>query len=589
MIESILSSSLLIVAVTALRYALRGRISLRLQYGLWALVALRLLLPFPLFDSSLSVTAALGAPAIESAVEDHHLPIRPASESDFNVGLDQPAGEERTGNEERSISLDSLLKGVWLAGAAVMAVWLLSSNLRLLRRLKQGRRPVAAPLSRLPVYCVEGLPTPCLFGLLRPAVYLTPESLEEGRMSHILTHELTHYTHGDSLWNLIRALCLTVYWFNPLVWAAASLSRRDCELACDEGVIARLGEENRFAYGRTLVGMAAVGGGMGDMLRCSTAMVSGKAGLKERIALIAKRPRMLVFTLVSVLGLCALLAACTFSGAPREAPAPSPSLPLASPLEDEAQPQGDEAAGTDSVGLLKFGPGGEVLAVRSLLSAPETARIEDVVFNYLVKSAAWPGPELESLEEYYLIRYTYANGETSDYYAYCMEGRAYMQGGENGWCSVINGELYETLGLILDGSFAALDSAITKAVLEHNAGSVQGGEFRTESHIYLGGLEEDNRTTTAYLMVYYGEYSFENEEPRLVGGSHLPVALTFARDGQGNYTLNAYWEPGDGSEYFPSIAGKFPEELAHPNTQQYVDTQRAICDGRAQAYLESRD
>ena len=139
MIESILSSSLLIVAVTALRYALRGRISLRLQYGLWALVALRLLLPFPLFDSSLSVTAALGAPAIESAVEDYHLPIRPASESDFNVGLDQPAGEERTGNEERSISLDSLLKGVWLAGAAVMAVWLLSSNLRLLRRLKQGR------------------------------------------------------------------------------------------------------------------------------------------------------------------------------------------------------------------------------------------------------------------------------------------------------------------------------------------------------------------------------------------------------------------------------------------------------------------
>ena len=99
MIESILSSSLLIVAVTALRYALRGRISLRLQYGLWALVALRLLLPFPLFDSSLSVTAALGAPAIESAVEDYHLPIRPASESDFNVGLDQPAGEERTCNE----------------------------------------------------------------------------------------------------------------------------------------------------------------------------------------------------------------------------------------------------------------------------------------------------------------------------------------------------------------------------------------------------------------------------------------------------------------------------------------------------------
>ena len=43
--EWILSSSLLIAAVLALRFALRGRISLRLQYGLWAVVLVRLLLP----------------------------------------------------------------------------------------------------------------------------------------------------------------------------------------------------------------------------------------------------------------------------------------------------------------------------------------------------------------------------------------------------------------------------------------------------------------------------------------------------------------------------------------------------------------
>ena len=45
MIETILTSSVLILFLTGLRYLLRGKINLRLQYALWALVALRLLLP----------------------------------------------------------------------------------------------------------------------------------------------------------------------------------------------------------------------------------------------------------------------------------------------------------------------------------------------------------------------------------------------------------------------------------------------------------------------------------------------------------------------------------------------------------------
>lgn len=45
MTEWIVTSSVLIVVVVALRYLLRGRISLRLQYALWGVVLLRLLLP----------------------------------------------------------------------------------------------------------------------------------------------------------------------------------------------------------------------------------------------------------------------------------------------------------------------------------------------------------------------------------------------------------------------------------------------------------------------------------------------------------------------------------------------------------------
>ena len=55
MIEIIITSSVLILAILILRYILQGKISLRLQYSLWILVALRLLIPFSLFETSLSV------------------------------------------------------------------------------------------------------------------------------------------------------------------------------------------------------------------------------------------------------------------------------------------------------------------------------------------------------------------------------------------------------------------------------------------------------------------------------------------------------------------------------------------------------
>ena len=58
MTEWIVSSTALILVITALRYILRGKINLRLQYALWSLVLIRLLLPFSFFSSPISVMNA---------------------------------------------------------------------------------------------------------------------------------------------------------------------------------------------------------------------------------------------------------------------------------------------------------------------------------------------------------------------------------------------------------------------------------------------------------------------------------------------------------------------------------------------------
>lgn len=80
---------------------------------------------------------------------------------------------------------------------------------------------------------------------------------------------------------MLRCACLIVHWYNPLVWWAAALSKRDGELACDEDAIKALGESERISYGRTLIGLTATGGTK-NILRCATTMTGGKNTLKER-------------------------------------------------------------------------------------------------------------------------------------------------------------------------------------------------------------------------------------------------------------------------------------------------------------------
>ena len=54
MVEWMISSSVLIVLVTAMRYFFRGKLPMRAWYGLWLVVALRLLVPVS-FSSAGSV------------------------------------------------------------------------------------------------------------------------------------------------------------------------------------------------------------------------------------------------------------------------------------------------------------------------------------------------------------------------------------------------------------------------------------------------------------------------------------------------------------------------------------------------------
>lgn len=356
--EVLLTSSVLILALTALRFALRGRICSRLQYALWLLAALRLLVPVSIGTSPVSVLGA--AEAIPAYVEARQS-AGDAPAADENTPFPVPAQDlpmealypPQTALPEPALpepalpALETILRWVWLGGAAGFGLWMLAVNLRFGAQLRRSRWKLYKADGPVPVYVSGAAETPCLFGLLRPAIYLPPSCAEEPTvLRHALAHEQAHYRHGDHLWALVRCLCLALYWFDPLVWLAAALSRRDGELSCDESALAALGEEERISYGRTLLALAVRRSGPSPLLHTATTMSMGAGGLKERIRLIAQKPRTLWPAAALAVGSAALLAACTFAGTPEaETPAapvgtstPSPAAKSQDPLPWEEDP-----------------------------------------------------------------------------------------------------------------------------------------------------------------------------------------------------------------------------------------------------------
>lgn len=334
----LITSSLLILLIAALRPLLRGRIDPRVQYALWLAVALRLLIPVNLFTSAYSALALLEradrGTALVETIGQAHIPAQSydnaraqvveeyrrqgVSDSQLTPGdlmaIDTQARELMKGPTLAELAA-KYARPLWLGGAALTALWFTAVNLKLRRRLRGARRlEIDCPL---PVYLSDALPSPCLAGALRPRIYVTPAALDSPeRLRHVLAHELAHYRHRDHWWPLVRCACLCLYWFDPLAWWAAALSRQDCELACDEGAIRALGEGERIPYGRTLVGMIAAG--RTPLLQTATTMSGGKRRVKERITLIARKPKTVIALALAAALILACAVGCAFSGAPEK-------------------------------------------------------------------------------------------------------------------------------------------------------------------------------------------------------------------------------------------------------------------------------
>ena len=281
---------------------------------LWALVAVRLVLPFSL-QSPVSlqaeqspVTAALyELPQTRTAAADVSvLPSAAPAEPLPAVTPAEPVTAQPTVQAARPVVTLELLAAVWLAGVVMMLTYMLASYLRIYHRVRTAVRLEDN------VYRCGQWGTPFVLGLFRPRIYV-PEGMDEADLPQVLSHERCHIRRGDHAVKPLAFLLLAVHWFNPVLWVAYILLGRDMENACDERVLRGLDAPGRAAYSRALVSCA-----VRERPAAVCPLAFGETAVKERVknALSYKKPAIWAAVLLAVAA--AIIAVCFLTSPDRQ-------------------------------------------------------------------------------------------------------------------------------------------------------------------------------------------------------------------------------------------------------------------------------
>lgn len=215
--------------------------------------------------------------------------------------------------------------------------------------------------------------------------------------------------------------------------------------------------------------------------------------------------------------------------------------------------------------VMKLGWDGMVLTARSPLSAMETELAKQAVFNYLVKSAAAPAQDIASLPYCYLIRASYEDGTFSDYYAFTLDGFAYMQGGKSGRYSRLDDTLYYALSAMTDGQDSPTDVVQTHLEAQKATGAVISMAIQSTSvspeetdrvrKMYAGSeLAKTNGWSDDYvknnLLAVFAEYTvdYDNTKVPYPEGALEQYFYLTRKDEQSSWAVWDVMSPSDQEE-----------------------------------------
>lgn len=266
-----LTVSLAALVPLILRRLMKKRYPARMVCVVWAILALRLLIPVQL---TLPQAPVQVMPRTNYVVQSNQTAFRQAglpvaqSPARWVTGTQAQMLSAADSGTVKTVDITDILLTLWLAGVISCILWQGIGYYRLIRSLKGKSRSVeradlhtilqeqCADLvidREIPLRVSAAADCPMLAGFIHPTLYLPDERISRMDAAFIFRHELTHYKHGDLWLKLLLLAARCLHWFNPLVHLIARFAQEDIEAACDDAVVRGHDGGYRRAYGETIL------------------------------------------------------------------------------------------------------------------------------------------------------------------------------------------------------------------------------------------------------------------------------------------------------------------------------------------------
>lgn len=239
----------------------RDKLPPRWQYGIWLVLALRILLPVRL-DQVVLFPLPLLVETTKTALE---LPLSSAFLTPWEpLSLHHVLPLYTTAPH----SITDWLFCLYGAGVLFCLIWYLVGYIRFRLTLRHGR-PISPTMAEAidrvcemyrlracAAVVLPGLHTACICGGLRPVLVLPEDEWDDEHTHMVLLHELLHLRYRDGLASIFWCVLRCLHWCNPFLWWVFRQIEGDMEALCDSRVMERLEGEDRRTYGRILLSMA---------------------------------------------------------------------------------------------------------------------------------------------------------------------------------------------------------------------------------------------------------------------------------------------------------------------------------------------
>lgn len=266
-----LTVSLAALVPLILRRLMKKRYPARMVCVVWAILALRLLIPVQL---TLPQAPVQVMPRTNYVVQSNQTAFRQAglpvaqNPARWVTGTQAQMLSAADTGTVKTVDITDILLTLWLAGVISCILWQGIGYYRLIRSLKGKSRSVeradlhtilqeqCADLvidREIPLRVSSAADCPMLAGFIHPTLYLPDERISRTDAAFIFRHELTHYKHGDLWLKLLLLAARCLHWFNPLVHLIARFAQEDIEAACDDAVVRGQDGAYRRAYGETIL------------------------------------------------------------------------------------------------------------------------------------------------------------------------------------------------------------------------------------------------------------------------------------------------------------------------------------------------